>query len=105
MDSVSRAGKPEVADHEKDNNVVDMMEGGLSSENVRASLEGKLAEPQTISPIEALGDPDWEKKHRQVIRRLDMTFMPIMWILSFHNHLDRNNIALVCPAQTLAVSG
>ena len=46
-----------------------------------------------LNALEALHDPDIEAKQRQLVRRLDMTFMPLLWILYFHNYLDRNNIA------------
>lgn len=49
--------------------------------------------PAEVDPMEALGDPDWRAKDRQLVRRLDCTFMPVLWILYFHNYLDRNNIA------------
>ena len=48
---------------------------------------------EQLNPLEALGYPDIEAKQRQLVRRLDITFMPLLWILYFHNYLDRNNIA------------
>ncbi|KAK2017379.1 MFS general substrate transporter [Colletotrichum eremochloae] len=40
-----------------------------------------------------MNDPEWRTKERRLVRRLDVTFMPLLWILYFHNYLDRNNIA------------
>lgn len=49
--------------------------------------------PDAIDPITAMNDPDFAAKEKALVRRLDMTFMPLLWILYFHNYLDRNNIA------------
>lgn len=45
--------------------------------------------PEALDPIAALNDPDFAAKEKTLVRRLDMTFMPILWILYFHNYLDR----------------
>lgn len=45
--------------------------------------------PEALDPIAALNDPDFAAKEKALVRRLDMTFMPILWILYFHNYLDR----------------
>ena len=31
--------------------------------------------------------------HRRLVRKLDMTLMPMIWILYLFNYLDRNNIS------------
>lgn len=44
----------------------------------------------------ALDESDDEilaKKERTVRRKLDMTLMPMIWLLYLFNYLDRNNIA------------
>ena len=46
-----------------------------------------------LDPIAMLNDPDFAAKEKALVRRLDMTFIPCLWILYFHNYLDRNNIA------------
>ena len=38
-------------------------------------------------------DPEYRKKEKKLVRKLDMTLMPMVWILYFFNYLDRNNIA------------
>lgn len=40
-------------------------------------------------------DPEWRTRERRLVRRLDMTLMPVVWILYLFNYLDRNNIACV----------
>lgn len=48
---------------------------------------------EPLDPIEALNMPNWKDVEKQLKRRLDLTLMPMLWILYFHNYLDRNNIA------------
>lgn len=45
--------------------------------------------------IEALGIPNWRELEKQVVRRLDMTLMPCLWVLYLFNYLDRASIACV----------
>ena len=39
--------------------------------------------------------PEWRAAERRLVRKLDLTLMPIVWILYMFNYLDRNNIASV----------
>lgn len=39
--------------------------------------------------------PEWKQSEKKLVRKLDMTLMPIVWILYMFNYLDRNNIASV----------
>lgn len=48
---------------------------------------------QQLNAIEALGDPDWEAKEKKLVRTLDFTLLPMLWILYLFNYLDRTNIA------------
>lgn len=82
---------------------------GYSQDDTPASLKQKIsldeaieAQPHLLDPIAALNDPDYDAKVKQLRKRLDMTFMPVLAVLYFHNYLDRNNIAYVdrsasCP--------
>ncbi|KEF57450.1 uncharacterized protein A1O9_05367 [Exophiala aquamarina CBS 119918] len=38
-------------------------------------------------------DDDWRVKEKKLVRKLDMTLMPVVWVLYLFNYLDRNNIA------------
>lgn len=38
-------------------------------------------------------DESTRKLERSLVRKLDMTLMPVIWILYLLNYLDRNNIA------------
>ncbi|EXL65971.1 hypothetical protein FOPG_17833 [Fusarium oxysporum f. sp. conglutinans race 2 54008] len=37
--------------------------------------------------------PEWKESEKRLVRKLDMTLMPMVWILYMFNYLDRNNIA------------
>ena len=37
--------------------------------------------------------PEWKWSEKSLVRKLDMTLMPMVWILYMFNYLDRNNIA------------
>ncbi|KAH6686644.1 major facilitator superfamily domain-containing protein [Plectosphaerella plurivora] len=37
--------------------------------------------------------PEWKIAERRVVRKLDMTLLPTVWVLYMFNYLDRNNIA------------
>ena len=64
-----------VADHDEENNL-------------------KREEPANPEvQIEALGIPNWRNLEKQVVRRLDMTLMPCLWVLYLFNYLDRASIA------------
>lgn len=95
MDPNNRPVEQVAADPEKDLGRTDTM---LED---RASLKGKQDynldgnEPLTVDPEVIRSDPEWQAKEKALVRRLDITFMPLLWILYFHNYLDRNNIAYV----------
>lgn len=50
-------------------------------------------EVQRAHSIEALGIPDWQAKEKRIVRTLDMTLLPQLWILYMFNYLNRTNIA------------
>lgn len=51
-------------------------------------------EGQTLVPSEELmADPAWRKAEKRLVRKLDMTLLPVVWVLYMFNYLDRNNIA------------
>lgn len=43
-------------------------------------------------PVE---DEDFRRVSRSVVRKLDMTLLPMVWILYLFNYIDRNNIRYV----------
>lgn len=38
-------------------------------------------------------DEAWRVRERRLVRKLDLTLMPTIWVLYLFNYLDRNNIA------------
>jgi len=40
-------------------------------------------------------DDAWRTREKKLVRKLDMTLMPTIWVLYLFNYLDRNNIAYV----------
>lgn len=49
--------------------------------------------PSTEEQIEALGIADWRHLEKKIVRRLDITLMPCLWVLYLFNYLDRAAIA------------
>lgn len=48
-----------------------------------------------IKPEHPPIDENWKTREKSLVRKLDMTLMPLVWVLYLFNYLDRNNIALV----------
>ena len=46
-----------------------------------------------FSPIAELNLADWKATEKSLVRRLDLTLLPTLWILYLNNYLDRTNIA------------
>jgi MFS family permease len=53
--------------------------------------DGEL--PSRLAPIEALGIENWQALEKKLVRRLDLTLMPCLWLLYIINYLDRASIA------------
>ena len=43
--------------------------------------------------VEPVMDDNWHRVSRRVVRKLDMTLMPMIWLLYLFNYLDRNSIS------------
>lgn len=52
--------------------------------------EGRLPNPE--ERLDALGIPNWRELEKKLVRRLDMTLMPCLWVLYFFNYMDRASI-------------
>jgi MFS family permease len=48
---------------------------------------------RNFEPIAELGLEDWRATEKALVRRLDLTLLPTLWILYLNNYLDRTNIA------------
>lgn len=87
-------GKPQASTVE---HVAAGLDGNARSHSVDDDDSGQkqsLSEHVEDKPsIAMLNDPDFAAKEKALVRRLDMTFISCLWILYFHNYLDRNNSA------------
>jgi hypothetical protein len=50
-------------------------------------------------------DEEWFRLSRSIVRKLDLTLMPIIWILYLFNYLDRTSIAYEYPRSCLSYRG
>ncbi|KAK2057454.1 major facilitator superfamily transporter [Colletotrichum caudatum] len=71
--------------------------GGVSVDVAAKTADGSLiwpSTPQLSSASEAtLASPEWQATEKQLVRKLDMTLLPMVFLLYMFNYLDRNNIA------------
>ena len=81
------------------------------NENVVGDEDLIKRNPSAINPLNALDLDDWRAVEKKVVRRLDMTILPMLWVslaqrsslttqanyaiqvLYLSNYLDRTNIA------------
>lgn len=55
---------------------------------------------ENMAPIVELDLPDWRATEKAMVRRLDFSLLPMIWLLYFNNYLDRTNIAQARLAPT-----
>ncbi|KAI6383317.1 hypothetical protein MCOR25_000237 [Pyricularia grisea] len=71
---------------------VSHVEPGLVEAN--DMIDGKEKHiPTAEEQIDALGIPNWRDLEKKVVKRLDMTLLPCLWVLYLFNYLDRASIA------------
>lgn len=75
---------------EKDVDAASAVEKELSFVEEGFKHEGRLPSPE--ERIDALGIPNWRELEKKIVRRLDMTLMPCLWVLYFFNYMDRASI-------------
>ncbi|KAM5347533.1 hypothetical protein ACJ41O_007357 [Fusarium nematophilum] len=65
-----------------------------SSDHVDESFPQK-AETSMVPTEDDLGmtDEEYDAAEKSLVRKLDLTLVPMVWLLYFFNYLDRNNIA------------
>lgn len=56
-------------------------------EAVSSNVTADEKEAQRAGMVESLGIPDWQAKEKKVVRVLDMTLLPQLWILYMFNFL------------------
>ncbi|KAF3811021.1 hypothetical protein GCG54_00010357 [Colletotrichum gloeosporioides] len=65
----------------------------VNLETVPTQQSENAKEARVRNAVEALGITDWEAKQSKIVRTLDMTLLPQLWILYMFNYLNRTNIA------------
>lgn len=58
-----------------------------------ASLDGTSLAKLEETRADPRDDPEWKKTQKTLVRKLDVTLLPTVWVLYMFNYLDRNNIA------------
>lgn len=61
-------------------------------------VEGEHIDEKSLEQyveMEAVIDENTRMMEKRIVRKLDMTLMPVVWVLYFFNYMDRNNIAYV----------
>jgi len=68
--------------------------GDSPIEHAEEALKQDAAEhlPRRQEMLEQLGIPNWQEVEKKVVRRLDMTLLPTLWILYVFNYLDRASL-------------
>jgi len=71
--------------------IITAQKEGISVEQMEDAPKFRTAEdlPSPEEIIERLGIPEWRKLEKKLVRRLDMTLVPMLWILYVTNYLDR----------------
>lgn len=75
------------------NGNVTMIEMGDKKDGATATNKETDLLPSPEEQIEALGIADWRHLEKKIVRRLDITLMPCLWVLYLFNYLDRAAIA------------
>ncbi|KXH30453.1 major facilitator superfamily transporter [Colletotrichum nymphaeae SA-01] len=88
MGKITPASKEEVS--------VDTIEKGPLPSASPSSSPVSPSSPQLVleTPDEvAMARPEWRAAEKRLVRKLDVTLMPVIWTLYMFNYLDRNNLA------------
>lgn len=48
-----------------------------------------------VSSANAMSEEEFAAHEKKLVRKLDFTLVPMVWLLYLFNYLDRNNIAFV----------
>ncbi|KAJ0156131.1 putative transporter [Colletotrichum tanaceti] len=68
--------------------------GKKASVEVTEKSSAEPPSPRLNTPDEvAMAHPEWQAAEKRLVKKLDMTLMPVIWTLYMFNYLDRNNLA------------
>lgn len=73
------------------------------NETMDGDAEFVKRNPSAINPLDALGLDNVREIEKKVVRRLDLTLLPMLWVLYLSNYLDRTNIAYVPKAAAATI--
>lgn len=65
----------------------------MSSEKDIQAHNEVITSAEKETPQRPVMDDHWHAVSKRIVRKLDMTLMPIIWLLYLFNYLDRNSIA------------
>lgn len=75
-----------------------------SSDHIDDALPSVDKETLTETKSDELGmtDEEYNAAEKSLVRKLDFTLVPMVWLLYLFNYLDRNNIAYVVCKSTVS---
>jgi hypothetical protein len=79
--------------------IIHSQKEGITIDQMEEAPKFRTAEdlPSPEEIIDRLGIPDWKNLEKKLVRRLDLTLVPMLWILYVTNYLDRYaNFTLRC---------
>ncbi|KAF9869717.1 hypothetical protein CkaCkLH20_12760 [Colletotrichum karsti] len=79
---------PSLCDHEKQPTYAEHRESPGDMDTADAAAKEVAGEE-----MEPTRDENWHRASKSLVRKLDMTLMPIIWVLYLFNYLDRTAIA------------
>lgn len=66
---------------------------GSTHDHVDGSSTGKEEAPDQSSLANAMSEEEFAAHKKSLVRKLDYTLVPMVWLVYLFNYLDRNNIA------------
>ncbi|PTD06197.1 putative transporter [Fusarium culmorum] len=75
-------------------NISSVPQGNHFSVHAKMSHEeNRLKNKESENGVVDHETPEWKQSEKSLVHKLDMTLMPMVWILYMFNYIDRNNIA------------
>lgn len=79
--------------HNTEEPELDLKNSSVHAESPQEVVDSEKGTEHMHEAILALNDPDWKAKEKKLVRILDFTLLPMLWILYLFNYLDRTSIA------------
>lgn len=65
------------------------------AEKTKLSIEMNEYKSSIDAVDQVIEDADYLRHQKSLVRKLDYTLLPMLWVLYMFNYLDRNNIRYV----------